>query len=63
MCSLFLMMLPANNPEAYRARYAAYLAATFGISVQAAAADVDSVLKPKKRYDITEAEVAPRPLV
>ncbi|KAG8627275.1 hypothetical protein KVT40_004758 [Elsinoe batatas] len=41
----------------YRARYAAYLAATFGISLEAAQADVASVLTPRKRSDTSEEEV------
>ncbi|KAF4551925.1 Hypothetical protein D9617_11g007720 [Elsinoe fawcettii] len=41
----------------YRSRYAAYLAATFGISVEAAQADVASVLAPRKRSDVSEEEV------
>ncbi|PSK40224.1 hypothetical protein B9Z65_8164 [Elsinoe australis] len=48
---------PEQIAAAYRQRYAAYLAATFGISVEAANADVNSVLAPRKRSDVSEEEV------
>ncbi|PNS16861.1 hypothetical protein CAC42_4825 [Sphaceloma murrayae] len=48
---------PAQVTDSYRQRYAAYLAATFGISLSAAEADVNAVLTPRKRSDVSEEEV------
>ncbi|KAH7396279.1 hypothetical protein BKA66DRAFT_454805 [Pyrenochaeta sp. MPI-SDFR-AT-0127] len=42
--------------EAYRIRYAQYLAATFSMSIQAALAEADAQLAPRRSSSISEAE-------
>ncbi|KAF2125400.1 hypothetical protein P153DRAFT_370069 [Dothidotthia symphoricarpi CBS 119687] len=42
--------------EAYRYRYAQYLAATFSMSIQAALAEADSQLAPRRSSSLSEAE-------
>ncbi|KAJ4377562.1 hypothetical protein N0V83_000387 [Neocucurbitaria cava] len=42
--------------EAYRLRYAQYLAATFNMSIQAAMAEADSQLAPRRSSSVSEAE-------
>ncbi|KAI4737424.1 hypothetical protein E4T45_15078 [Aureobasidium sp. EXF-8846] len=42
---------------AYRRRYASYLAASFGISFEAALADTDAQLAPRRPSYVTESEV------
>ena len=41
---------------AYRNRYAQYLAATFNMSLQAALAEADAQLAPRRSSDVSEAE-------
>ncbi|KAF1848019.1 uncharacterized protein K460DRAFT_333623 [Cucurbitaria berberidis CBS 394.84] len=48
---------PKQDPaEAYRHRYAQYLAATFNMSIQAAMAEADTQLAPRRSSSISEAE-------
>jgi hypothetical protein len=48
---------PKEDPaQAYRVRYAQYLAATFGFSMQAALAEADSQLAPRRSSSYSEAE-------
>ncbi|KAF1830534.1 hypothetical protein BDW02DRAFT_572937 [Decorospora gaudefroyi] len=48
---------PKEDPaQVYRVRYAQYLAATFGFSMQAALAEADSQLAPRRSSSISEAE-------
>ncbi|KEQ78775.1 hypothetical protein M438DRAFT_284984 [Aureobasidium pullulans EXF-150] len=42
---------------AYRRRYASYLAASFGISFEAALADTDAQLAPRRSSYVSESEV------
>ncbi|KAL6706312.1 hypothetical protein ACN47E_005602 [Coniothyrium glycines] len=42
--------------EAYRMRYAQYLAATFSMSIQAAMAEAENQLMPRRTSSISEAE-------
>ncbi|KAB2109833.1 hypothetical protein AA0113_g12391 [Alternaria arborescens] len=43
------LLKPKEDPaQAYRIRYAQYLAATFGFSMQAALAEADSQLAPRR---------------
>jgi len=42
--------------EVYRQRYAQYLAATFNMSIQAALAEADSQLMPRRSSSVSEAE-------
>jgi hypothetical protein len=42
--------------EAYRVRYAQYLAATFGFSMQAAMTEADVQLAPRRTSSVSEAE-------
>lgn len=42
--------------SAYRTRYAQYLAATFNMSLQAALAEADTQLAPRRSSDVSEAE-------
>ncbi|KAI5247674.1 hypothetical protein E4T42_05977 [Aureobasidium subglaciale] len=42
---------------AYRRRYASYLAASFGISFEAALADTDAQLAPRRPSYVSESEV------
>ncbi|GAB7337011.1 hypothetical protein MBLNU457_g2425t1 [Dothideomycetes sp. NU457] len=48
---------PSRVASAYRTRYAQYLAATFGISFEAALSDMESQLAPRKNSHVTEAEL------
>ncbi|KAF1937754.1 hypothetical protein EJ02DRAFT_411776 [Clathrospora elynae] len=54
--SLKLHKQKADPAEAYRVRYAQYLAATFGFSIQAAMAEADSQLAPRRSSSLSEAE-------
>jgi hypothetical protein len=48
---------PKEDPaQAYRIRYAQYLAATFGFSMQAALSEADSQLAPRRSSNMSEAE-------
>jgi len=48
---------PKEDPaEAYRVRYAQYLAATFGFSREAALAEADTQLAPRRSSSVSEAE-------
>ncbi|KAH7071402.1 hypothetical protein FB567DRAFT_449514 [Paraphoma chrysanthemicola] len=42
--------------EAYRLRYAQYLASTFSMSIQAALSEADAQLAPRRSSSISEAE-------
>ncbi|OAL51129.1 hypothetical protein IQ07DRAFT_412946 [Pyrenochaeta sp. DS3sAY3a] len=51
------LLKPKEDPaEAYRYRYAQYLAATFNMSMQAAMAEADSQLAPRRSSSVSEAE-------
>ncbi|KAF2468022.1 uncharacterized protein BDR25DRAFT_305383 [Lindgomyces ingoldianus] len=45
-----------NMASAYRTRYAQYLAATFNMSLEAALAEADTQLAPRRSSDVSEAE-------
>ncbi|KAF2269362.1 hypothetical protein CC78DRAFT_277900 [Lojkania enalia] len=45
-----------NMASAYRTRYAQYLAATFNMSFEAALAEADVQLAPRRSSDVSEAE-------
>ncbi|CAD0099793.1 unnamed protein product [Aureobasidium mustum] len=47
----------AQISYAYRRRYASYLAASFGISFEAALADTDAQLAPRRPSYVSESEV------
>ncbi|KAK6008291.1 hypothetical protein QM012_000194 [Aureobasidium pullulans] len=47
----------AQIAYAYRRRYASYLAASFGISFEAALADTDAQLAPRRPSYVSESEV------
>jgi hypothetical protein len=42
--------------EAYRLRYAQYLASTFNMSIQAALSEADAQLAPRRSSSVSEAE-------
>ncbi|KAI4727241.1 hypothetical protein E4T49_05001 [Aureobasidium sp. EXF-10728] len=50
----------AQISYAYRRRYASYLAASFGISFEAALADTDAQLAPRRPSYVSESEVSRR---
>jgi len=49
---------PEAIAAAYRVRYASYLAATFNISIEAAQADMNNALIPRRASSVSEAESA-----
>jgi len=49
---------PEAIAAAYRVRYASYLAATFNISIEAAQADMNNALVPRRASSVSEAESA-----
>ncbi|GAB7347538.1 hypothetical protein MBLNU459_g4433t1 [Dothideomycetes sp. NU459] len=51
------LQMSTHMTSAYRQRYASYLAATFGISLQAALDETDQQLAPRRTSDVSEAEV------
>lgn len=55
--SSLLSQSTSQTSSAYRNRYAAYLAATFNISLEAAMSDMDHQLAPRRASEISEADV------
>ncbi|OCL09343.1 hypothetical protein AOQ84DRAFT_354055 [Glonium stellatum] len=51
-----LFQSTSQTAAAYRNRYAAYLAATFNISLEAAMADMNHQLAPRRASDVSEAD-------